>query len=174
MPFHRYRSPTGEERSWRFVEIVQGKPLRHPSHPMFVHFPVALYLAALVFDVMSRIHPDPALVRAGTYLIIGAFIGTAFAVTTGLVDWWGMIRGSSKRRLATRHMLFQLTAAAFFVADFLLRWGNRDAERAEISWILLGAIGYSILAVGQWMGGVLVYEKGMRVSTGGTREDLSP
>jgi uncharacterized membrane protein len=139
---------------------------------MFVHFPVAFYLAVLVFDVMSRIGPDAALVRAGTYLLLGAFAGTALAATTGLVDWWGMVPGSSKRRLATRHMLFQLTAAAFFVVAFALRWGQRDAEQAEVTWIVLEAIGYLIIAVGQWMGGVLVYEKGMRVSTGGAGEDM--
>jgi|SRR5688572_3784864 uncharacterized membrane protein len=171
MSLLRYRSPSGEERPWRFVEIVQGKPLGHPSHTMFVHFPVALYLAALVFDVMSRIHPDPALVRAATYLLIGGVAGTGLAAITGLVDWWGMVPGSSKRRLATRHMLFQLTAAVFFVTDLALRWGKRDADEAEIIWIVLGGIGYLILSVGQWMGGILVYEKGMRVSTGGAREE---
>jgi uncharacterized membrane protein len=171
MSLLRYRSPTGEERPWRFVEIVQGKPLGHPSHPMFVHFPVALYLAVLVFDVMTRIKPDPALVRVSSYLMIGAALGTALAAITGLVDWWGMVRGSSKRRLATRHMLFQLTAAAFFLVVLALRWRDRDATQAEISWIVLEAIGYLILSVGQWMGGILVYEKGMRVSTGGARED---
>lgn len=171
MSLLRYRSPTGEERPWRFVEIVQGKPLGHPSHPLFVHFPVALYLAVLVFDVMTRIEPDPALVRAGSYLMLGGIAGTALAAITGLVDWWGMVPGSSKRRLATRHMLFQITAAAFFGATFLLRWKNRDAAQAETVWITLEAIGYLILSVGQWLGGVLVYEKGMRVSTGGVRED---
>jgi uncharacterized membrane protein len=171
MSLLRYRSPTGEERPWRFVEIVQGKPLGHPSHPMFVHFPVALYLAVLVFDVMTRIKPDPGLVRVSAYLMIVAALGTVFAAITGLVDWWGMVRGSSKRRLATRHMLFQLTAAAFFLVVLALRWPNRDATQAEISWIVLEAIGYGILSVGQWMGGILVYEKGMRVSTGGARED---
>lgn len=171
MSLLRYRSPTGEERPWRFVEIVQGKPLGHPSHTMFVHFPVALYLAVLVFDVMTRIKPDPALVRVGSYLMIGAAAGTTLAATTGLVDWWGMVRGSSKRRLATRHLLFQVTAAVFFLVVLALRWGNRNEAQAEISWIVLEAIGYLILSVGQWMGGILVYEKGMRVSTGGARED---
>lgn len=173
MSLLRYRSPTGEERPWRFVEIVQGKPLGHPSHPLFVHFPVALYLAVLVFDVMTRIEPDPALVRAGTYLMIGGIAGTALAATTGLVDWWGMVRGSSKRRLATRHMLFQITAAAFFGVTFFLRWRNRDVAQAETLWITLEVIGYLILTVGQWLGGILVYEKGMRVSTGGVREDAA-
>jgi uncharacterized membrane protein len=173
MSLLRYRSPTGEERPWRFVEFVQGKPLGHPSHPLFVHFPVALYLAVIVFDVMTLIQPDPALVRAASYLMIGGIAGTALAAITGLVDWWGMVPGSSKRRTATRHMLFQLTAAVFFAATFLLRWGKRDASEAETIWIVLEVIGYLILSVGQWLGGVLVYQKGMRVSTGGAREDAA-
>lgn len=171
MSLLRYRSPTGEERPWRFVEIVQGKPLGHPSHAMFVHFPVALYFAVLVFDVMTRIKADPALVRAGSYLMVGAAAGTALSAITGLVDWWSMVPGSSKRRLATRHLLFQVTAAVFFLVVLALRWGDRDATQAETTWIVLEAIGYLILTVGQWLGGRLVYEKGMRVSTGGARED---
>lgn len=162
------RAPDG--RRWTLKEWIQGKPLRHPSHPMFVHFPVAFYLAIIVFDVMSRITPSPALVLASSYLFVGAFLGTALAASTGLVDWWGMVKGSSKRQLATRHMLLQLTAAAFFIVTFFLRWSDRGVAQAEITWIVLEVIGYSILVVGQFLGGLLVYERGMRVSTGGAKE----
>jgi hypothetical protein len=41
--------------------------------------------------------------------------------------------------------------------------GPNDAEVRA----MLEAIGYAILIVGQYLGGVLVYEKAMRVSTGG-------
>jgi hypothetical protein len=37
--------------------------------------------------------------------------------------------------------------------------------------IVLGAIGYLVLIVGQYLGGVLVYEKAMRVSTGGAARE---
>jgi uncharacterized membrane protein len=59
----------------------------------------------------------------------------------------------------------------FFLVVLALRWGSRDAAQAEITWIVLEAIGYLILTAGQWMGGILVYEKGMRVSTGGAGGD---
>src|SRR5688572_24134498 len=109
-----------ENRAWTFVEWIQGKPLGHPSHPLFIHFPIAFYTATLVFDLMTKISPNPALVLTGTYLLVGAALGTVGALITGLVDWWGMVRGSSKRRIATRHLLLQLTAAVFFQTTLVL------------------------------------------------------
>jgi uncharacterized membrane protein len=166
----QYHAPDGTTRMWTLKEIVQGRPLGHPSHPLFVHFPIAYYTAALVFDIMSRISPSPALVLAGTYLLVGALLATVFLVTTGLVDWWGMVRGSSKRRVATRHLLFQVGAAIPFQLTLLLRWSERTSSQAEALWIVLEAVGYCLLVVGQYLGGVLVYEKGMRVSTGGATD----
>jgi uncharacterized membrane protein len=162
---------TAQDRPWTFKEWVQGKPIGHPSHPMFVHFPIAFYLAVIVFDVMTRIEPNAGLVQAGTYLLIGAFLATIILLVTGLTDWWGMVRGSSKRRLATQHLLTQLAAAVFFIVAFLLRFPDRFQPQAETLWIVLEVIGYLVIIVGQYLGGVLVYERGMRVSTGGVARE---
>ena len=167
----RYRSTSGEERPWTLKEIVQGQPLGHPSHPMFVHFPVAYYVAVLAFDVMTRLHPDAGLVFGATLLVVGAFAGSAFAVTTGLVDWWSMVPGSKKRRWATRHMLAQLTTFGFFLVALILRWPHRHDDRASVAWIAVEAVGVCVLLVGQWLGGRLVYEMAMRVRTGREADD---
>lgn len=170
MPISLARNPaTG--RGWTLKEWVQGKPIGHPSHPMFVHFPVAFYLAALVFDVMTRIQPNPGLVLASTYLLIGAALATVILVITGLVDWWGMVRGSSKRRTANRHLLCQVIGTVFFLTTLVIRFEDRNQPQAEMLWIVLEAVGYLFILVGQYLGGVLVYEKGMRVSTGGAARE---
>lgn len=169
MALIQWRAPDG--RRWRLVEWVQGRPLGVPTHSMVVHFPVAFYLAVIVFDVMSRITPSPALVLAGTYLLVGAFLGTAIAAVLGLIDWAGMVKGSSKRRLATRHLVVQLAAAGFFTTAFVLRWADRGLSEARMSWIVIEVLGYLVLIVGQHLGGMLVYQRGMRVSTGGAQQD---
>jgi uncharacterized membrane protein len=166
----RHRAPDGSTRAWTVREWVQGRPLGHPSHPLFVHFPIAFYSAILAFDILSRFTPSPGLVLAGSYLFLGAFVATVMLLITGLTDWASMVRGSSKRRLATRHMLLQLTASAFFIVTFVIRWPDRGIAEAETTWLVLEAIGYAILVVGQYLGGVLVYEKAMRVSTGGATD----
>ncbi|MGH2739812.1 MAG: DUF2231 domain-containing protein [Actinomycetota bacterium] len=163
----RYRSPTGEMRFWTLKEIVQGKPLGHASHPMFVHFPVAFYFGTLALDILSKVGDFPAAPLAGTWLILGAFAGSLFAVTTGLVDWFGMAARSKMKRWATRHMLLQFATAILFAVNLRLRWADRHVAEAETLWIVLGAVGVAILSVGQWMGGILVYRMGMRVGTEG-------
>jgi uncharacterized membrane protein len=169
----KFRSPSGEERPWKLREIIEGQPLGHPSHPMFVHFPVAFYIGALAFDLMTRLFEFPGLVQAATFLIIGAFAGSLFAVPTGLVDWWQMAKGSEKRRKATQHMLLQFATFGIFVVVLALRWGDRNTAReADILWIVLEAIGVAILTVGQYIGGILVYQMAMRVRT--TRRTPTP
>jgi uncharacterized membrane protein len=163
MPGIQLSAPGG--RRWTFKEIVQGKPLGHPSHAMFIHFPVAFYIGAFSFDVMSRIGHFPSAPLTATWLIMGAGLTTIPAATTGLVDWFGMVPGSTKRRWATRHLIFQILAASFFVANLAARFGDRGLPEAKTLWIVLGGAGVVFLTIGQWLGGVLVYELGMRVST---------
>jgi uncharacterized membrane protein len=159
-----------QNRPWSLKEWVQGKPIGHPSHPMFVHFPIAFYLATLVFDVMTRIEANPGLVQAGTFLLVGAAVATVILVITGLVDYLSMVPGSSKRKIGTRHLIANLVAAGFFLTSLVLRWPDRTAAQADTLWIVLEAIGFSVISVAQYFGGVLVYEKGMRVSTAAARE----
>lgn len=157
--------PDGTRRRWTLKEIVQGKPLGHPSHAMFVHFPAAFYVGALAFDVASRASTFREAPVAATWLIIAALATTIPTAATGLIDWWGMISGSHKRRVATRHMLFQLTSTAVFGIDLAMRWTNRSSPQAAPSWIAIGGLGVLVLMGGQWLGGKLVYQMGMRVST---------
>jgi uncharacterized membrane protein len=167
----RYTDGSGTTRPWTLKEWVQGKPIGHPSHPMFVHFPIAFYLAVIVFDVMTLIQPNAGLIQAGTYLLVMAVIGTVILLVTGLIDWAGMIKGSRKRRKANQHLLTQLAASSFFIVVLVLRWLDRGLAEAEPLWLILEAIGYVVIAAGQYLGGVLVYEMAMRVSTGGTARE---
>jgi uncharacterized membrane protein len=159
----RYRSPSGESRPWTLKEIVQGKPIDRPTHPMVIHFPIAFYVGALAFDVMSRVCHFPAAPQAATWLIIGAFAGTALAVPTGLVDRSTMKPGTRARTVATRHMLIQLSAAALFVVNLAVRWSDRHVPRSKPLWIALDALGVLLVTVGADLGGQLVYKMGFRV-----------
>jgi uncharacterized membrane protein len=93
---------------------------------------VAFCFGALGLDVLSRLGGFPAAPLAATWLLLGAFAGTIFAALTGLVDWWGMVPGSRKRRWATWHMLL-LAVAQWFGGVLVYRMGMRvsTVEGAE-------------------------------------------
>lgn len=159
----KYRSPSGETRMWNLKEIVQGKPLGHPSHPLFIHFPLAFYIGVLGLDLMSKLGTFPGAPLATTWLLLGAFAGTAGATTTGLVDWWTMRKGSRTRHVANQHMFFQFATAGIFIINFIIRYSDRHLAEAKPLWIVLDVIGVITLTVGQYLGGMLVYSIGFRV-----------
>jgi uncharacterized membrane protein len=163
----KHRLPSGESRSWTLREVVQGKPLDRPTHPMVVHFPIAFYIGALGLDLLSRVGRFASAPLAASWLILGAFAGTLMAVTTGLADRSTMRPGSRIRGVATRHMLLQLIAAGLFVLNFGLRWSDRHLVRARPLWIVLDVLGVLVVMIGADLGGEMVYKMGFRVGAGG-------
>jgi uncharacterized membrane protein len=163
----KYQGPNGETRRWTIKEIIQGRPIDRPTHVMLVHFPIAFYIGALVFDIVSHLGSFPSAPLMATWLILGAFIGTLGAALTGLVDRSTMRPGSRTRATATRHMLVQFGAGAVFVVDFILRWSDRHGARASWGWIALDVIGVLAVSVGADIGGQMVYKMGFRVSGAG-------
>jgi len=152
---------------WTLKDIVQGKPLGHPSHAMFVHFPSALLPAAFVFDVVSLFHADITLTRAAFYNIAFGLSVSGLAAVTGLVDYLPMTGGSRKKQLGTYHLIAQLTAVSAFGLSLLVRAFDYDAGQTPWAALLLAGAGSGALVVGNFFGGTLVYRQGMRVSVDG-------
>ena len=149
---------------WTLKDIVQGKPLGHPSHAMFVHFPSALLPTAFVFDILSLLHTDVTLARAAFYNIAFGLLVALGAATTGLVDYLPMVGGSRKKQLGTYHLIAQLTAVTAFSLSLLVRAFDYDADQTPIVAFLLAAVGTAAIVIGNYFGGTLVYRQGMRVS----------
>jgi uncharacterized membrane protein len=161
----RYRAPNGETRPWTLREIVQGKPVDRPTHPMLIHFPIAFYVGALGMDLLSHFGTRPSAPLAGTWLILAAFAGFGAAATTGLVDRSTMKPGSKIKKIATRHMLVQYAAVAIFAVNFGVRWSHRHDARSSVLWILLDVIGVLTMTVGADLGGQMVFKMGYRVGS---------
>lgn len=151
-------------------DILQGKPLGHPSHPMLVHFPTALFPTSLLFDLLSWGITEPALVKAAFYNIAVGLFGALLAILTGLVDYFGMVAGSRKYRVTTWHMLANLPLVLIFAISLGLRYLELDTTRTPFHILALSFIGLPLLVVGNYLGSELVYRMGMRVNTGRLRE----
>src|SRR5712691_7224695 len=162
--------------SWTLKEIIQGKPMGHPTHPATVHFPIALYTTALGLDVVSRIGHFREAPVAATWVMLGALIAAVVVITTGMVDWSTMRPGSRVRKVANRHMAFQLTSTAIVLVNLVIRWASRYQARADAMWIVLDAVAVGLVMAGAYLGGVMVYQIGFRVGdvSHRTSDDGSP
>lgn len=147
-------------------DLIQGKPLGYPTHPLFVHFPSALYPTSLLLDILSWLVDESALVKAAFYdIAIGTALGLLAAVT-GFVDYFGMIPGFRKHVVATWHWVLQVSVLAVFAVSLALRWPLLEAPRTPPGLVALSIAAVIPLLVGSYLGGELVYRMGMRVSTG--------
>jgi uncharacterized membrane protein len=152
---------------WTVKDVVQGKPIGHPSHAMFVHFPSALLPTAVLFDVLSFIDADATLVRAAFYNIALGLGVAALAASTGLVDYLPMVGGSRKKQLGTCHLLAQVTAVSLFAVSLIVRAFDYNAAQTPLLAFLPALAGAAAIGVGNYFGGTLVYRQGMRVSVDG-------
>lgn len=150
---------------WTLREVVRGKPIGHPTHAMLVHFPSALFPVAFALDIVSRISADLTVTRAAFYDISFGLAFAAPSAITGLIDYVPLIGGRSKRnlRLGTFHMLSQITATSLLASSLVVRAFDYDATRTPWAALALAGAGAVLIAVGNYLGGSLVYKRGVRV-----------
>src|SRR5262245_7846440 len=72
----------------------------HPIHPMLVVFPIGLWVASFIFDLIALAQKNAALGAAGYYCIIGGCLGAALAALPGLIDLLSVVppQSSAKQR----------------------------------------------------------------------------
>src|SRR5437763_17180457 len=74
-------------------------PYGHPFHPILVTVPIGSWVAAPVFDIVSRRADDAAVVAKGPYWLIGiGTIGALAAAIFGFLDLPGIPTGPRARK----------------------------------------------------------------------------
>jgi nitrite reductase/ring-hydroxylating ferredoxin subunit/uncharacterized membrane protein len=145
-------------------DLLQGKPFRHPLHPILVHAPVGLFVLSLLLDLGSRYFgPDAGLERGALYTLGLALVVAFLAALTGLADWADIRADHPARRVANLHLLLNLVMLALYGLSFFLRLLARDAAVTPWAPLGLSLIGLVVLSVSGYLGGRMIYEDGVAV-----------
>jgi uncharacterized membrane protein len=155
------------------VTVVAG-PYGHPFHPIFVTVPIGAWVAALVFDIASRVnsHGSPALVHSAYWLIGLGIVGALAAAIFGLIDLLGIPRHSRAMRYGLIHLALNLTVVGLFVADFLWRHNTYyESAKTPTGPFVLTIVAVVLLGVSGWIGGMLAYRFGVRVADEATQAE---
>ena len=132
---------------------------KHPLHPMFVGFPLGLWVFALVCDVVRAWSGNPVWGTVALYAVAGGIVGALLAAVPGLIDYLSIDEAEMKR-IATWHMFLNLGAVIIFALNLWLRFHLAEDSKLPL---LLSLCGAAIVAFGGWIGGEMVYVKGMAV-----------
>ena len=134
---------------------------KHPIHPMLVVFPIALWFASLVCDIIYHVGTlDLFWKTAAFYSMTGGVIGAVLAAIPGFIDYLSL-RDHRAKKVATIHMALNLVVVALFLFNLGLRYSGMPA--GDLFPVALSVIGMVLLAISGWFGGALVYELGVGI-----------
>src|SRR5438552_5055047 len=145
-------------------DFLEGKPLRHPLHPMLVHFPIGLFLLSLLLDLASLVFPSvPNLVRDSFYAMLLGVITALIAAVPGFVDYTDIRSDHPAKRTATAHMTLNLIVVALYGVNLGVRSSSLADPRISLLPLVLSLVGIALLSVSGYLGGRLVYDQGIAV-----------
>jgi uncharacterized membrane protein len=148
------------------LDILKGKWLGHPLHPILVHVPMATWPGALIFDLLSqwRIGGN-AMVRLSFYAIIFGLAASLLAVPTGVVDWSGIKKEKPAWKIGLYHMILNLVVAVLFAINLGLRAQTfREATKVAGPPLLLSIVGTARLISSAYLGGMMTYSYGISIA----------
>ena len=88
-------------------------------HPLFVHFPIALFSTGLLLDISSHALENDELETAGFYTMFMGLASSLFAIISGMIAFFEM--GSISDIFHFQHGLLQLSATIFLFILFVVR-----------------------------------------------------
>jgi uncharacterized membrane protein len=130
----------------------------HPIHPMFVTFPIGLWIFSLVTDIIYRVNGNEMWANVAYYSMAGGIIGAILAALPGFVDYFAL-KPSRVKDIALWHMLINVSALILFCINLYYRTGAPDAAGP----FYLSIIGVLGILVSSWLGGQMVYVHGLAV-----------
>lgn len=140
--------------------------MRHPLHPIIVHFPVATWLLSTIGDMAGLFGNEQVSWVAGVLLTVGT-ITALLAMVTGLMELGKIDPQHPATKTANQHMLLMLTSWSCYAVSLFLRLDGASLGQPGILALILSVAGAVTLCIAGWLGGKLVYEHGIGVRSSG-------
>ncbi len=157
-------------RTFKGLRGWSGKPF----HPPLTDLPIAAYILAATFDVISVIGGDDngwagEFWHAGTFLFVAGAAVSVLAAITGLWDAWKSSEaGTQARRTINTHATIMIVVTALAFANTFWRLIEYNTQpNTPIAIMILSIIVAVLVSIGATFGGALVFEYGFNVETAG-------
>ena len=99
---------------------------KHAQHVVLVHFPIALFIAAVAFDYLGQWTKNRTLAAAAYFNLLLAAISTVPVVATGLAAWQWALEGQKLKGILLMHLVLGSISS---VLIWLVFWIHQRARR---------------------------------------------
>lgn len=130
---------------------------------MLIHFSIALFIAAVGFDVAGQWTKRRGAADAAYYNLVLAAISTIPVLITGVLAWQFQLEGQRLKGILLLHLVFACTSS---VMIWLVWWVHFHARRRTVSLpnyrLAIELLGVSLVAMTGHLGGFLSGVNGPR------------
>ena len=130
---------------------------KHAQHVVLIHFPIALFTAAVAFDYFAQWTRNRTLVAATYFNLLLAAVSTVPVVATGLAAWQWALEGQKLKGILLMHLVLGCLSSAliWFVFWIHLRTRRHVEESLPIYRLPIEAIAVLLVGLTGHLGGFL-------------------
>jgi uncharacterized membrane protein len=129
---------------------------KHAQHVVLIHFPIALFLAAVAFDLVAQWTKRPGLAHSAYYNLLVAAISTLPVLATGVIAWQLQLEGQKLKGMLLLHLVLACVSS---LTIWLVWWVHfRARRRAQVLpnyRLAFEFLGVALIALTAHLGGFL-------------------
>ena len=128
---------------------------KHAQHPVIIHFPIALFIIGVAFDLLALWRSNPTMLKAAYYNLVAAALTAPVAIASGLTAWQWQLEGAKLKGNLLLHMTFALSASGMIWVLCAWRFRQRKLPQQTpgIIYIALALMTVLLIAIAGHLGG---------------------
>ena len=128
---------------------IRTAPLaRHAQHVVLIHFPIALFTAAVGFDYLAQLTKNRMLAAAAYFNLLVAAASTVPVVATGLIAWQWALEGQKLKGILLMHLVFGCVSSVLIWLVFWIHFRVRRHPEQAMPNLRLPVEAIAVLLVG--------------------------
>jgi uncharacterized membrane protein len=121
---------------------------RHAQHVVLIHFPIALFTAAVGFDYLAQLTKNRMLAAAAYFNLLVAAASTVPVVATGLIAWQWALEGQKLKGILLMHLVFGCVSSVLIWLVFWIHFRVRRHPEQAMPNLRLPVEAIAVLLVG--------------------------
>lgn len=141
----------GPDGSQAVKDVLWGKPIGHPLHPMMTDISVGAWTTSMIMDVLQEHHASDVALKIGT-------VSSVATALTGIAQYYDERDDTEIRRVGAAHASLNVAALACYLGAIALRENDQRAAGIATAWA-----GHTLASAAGWLGGHLTFGLGVGV-----------
>src|SRR5256885_2066264 len=129
---------------------------KHAQHVVLIHFPIALFIVAVAFDLLAQWTEQRGLADAAYYNLLAAAISTLPVLATGILAWQFQLEGQKLKGILLLHVVLACVSSLMI---WVVWWVHFRARRRTVLLpiyrVPVELLGVGIIALTGHLGGFL-------------------